>query len=275
VVEKYHNSKNYKYGGVNAQLDEDSKHVWGDSGGPLFTEDGELYGILSGGSLKQEDLDKGTTAVYTSITDIHDWIENTTGKKFFDGTHNKDIDKQLEGISYKFKTVDSFKDHREQEYEALQKFLNEEIDLQSIGKSIGDNLYPKLANNRYVDPTIKDKEDNVEENEVPTEDDHGLTDEEKQDLKNNIDNSLVEYEDVVENTSHNNSNSNSNRNGKNVESNGTSSTNLTPANNKITGDFSGGTSSSVDGELEVTDGVKADTGGRTLPSIISKIRSIF
>ena len=179
VEEKYNSSKNYHFEGVNAKLDGDSKHVWGDSGSPLFTENGELYGILTGGSLRNENIEDGTTAVYSPITDLHDWINNTTGKNFFDGSHNNEIDKKLEGVQYAFKQVDSFEDHRDKEIEAIQKFLNNEITLEQIGAATAGSLVPKIFGNKYVNPIVGG-------NTNPGSSDDQLTEEEKQQIEENI-----------------------------------------------------------------------------------------
>ena len=179
VEEKYNSSKNYHFEGVNAKLDGDSKHVWGDSGSPLFTENGELYGILTGGSLRNENIEDGTTAVYSPITDLHDWINNTTGKNFFDGSHNDEVNKSLEGVQYAFKQVDSFDNHRDTEIEAIQKFLNNEITLEQIGAATAGSLVPKIFGNKYVNPIVGGTTN-------PGNSDDQLTEEEKQQIEENI-----------------------------------------------------------------------------------------
>lgn len=179
VDEKYKSSKNYHFDGVNAKLDGDSKHVWGDSGSPLFTENGELYGILTGGSIRSEAIEDGTTAVYSPITDLHEWINSTTGKNFFDGSHNAAIDKQLENVQYKFKESESFDSHREAEIDAIKKFLNNEITLEEIGAKTAGSLVPKIFGNKYVSPIVGD-------NTKPGTTVEDLTEEEKKELENII-----------------------------------------------------------------------------------------
>lgn len=184
-------SKNYNFTPVTAKLDGEAKHVWGDSGGPLFIGD-QLYGVLSGGSLEKEPhvMTDSTTAVYSPITELHNWFQQATGKDFFNGAHNATIDDKLEGVTYQFRSSDSFADSRDEELASIRAYLNGEITLDEIANSIYENLLPVILFSQYVDPIVGSNNDGEE-----------LTEQEKEEIKGHIEeiinDGVIPTEDII------------------------------------------------------------------------------
>ncbi|MDU4134201.1 MAG: hypothetical protein E7H88_05830 [Clostridium perfringens] len=104
------------------------------------------------------------------LADAYRFLSNSNSEK-----------KTEEGFENNSNGIDSFDNHRDTEIEAIQKFLNNEITLEQIGAATAGSLVPKIFGNKYVNPIVGGTTN-------PGNSDDQLTEEEKQQIEENIKN---------------------------------------------------------------------------------------
>lgn len=118
--------------GVNNILDGSGKAVTGDSGGPLFLTNGQLYGVLSGGSMYEDSVDTPSTNVYSQVPKLLDWMNKITGVDFTSPSNNAAIQQKVSSTTFNFLTPDNtFFAHTQAEEEEI---FHKAVELHNTGK---------------------------------------------------------------------------------------------------------------------------------------------